>query len=101
MIDGALIGQQTSYLVADGGGIVSLRSSYKIDDPRLRVHNVLVIAGMQETATLKRIADLIGNGGLQPRVAEDGRYSYRDAVAAHLAAEAGGKRGRIVLIFSD
>lgn len=101
MIDGALIGQRISHLVRDGGGIVSLRASYKIDDRRLRIHNVSVLAGMEDNATLRRIAGLIGTGGLVPRVAEGGRYSHRDAVAAHRAAEAGAGRGRIVLTFGD
>ena len=101
MIDGALIGQQIAHLVRDGGGIVSLRSSYKIDAPRVRVHNVSVLAGMQDTAKLKHIADLIGSGHLLPRVAEGSRYSYRNAIAAHAAAEASGSRGRIVMTFGD
>ncbi|MBF9032652.1 zinc-binding dehydrogenase [Rhodobacterales bacterium HKCCE2091] len=97
MIDGALIGQTLSHLVKDGGGIVSLRGSYKIEDPRLRVHNVSVLKGMEDTETLKRIADLIGSGGLVPRVA--GSYVCTEAAAAHAATEAGGRRGRIVLLF--
>ena len=101
MIDGALIGQQLAHLVRDGGGIVSLRSSYKISAPRARVHNVSVLAGMQDTAKLKRIADLVGSGRLLPRAAEGGRYSYRNAAAAHAAAEARGLRGRIVITFED
>lgn len=99
MIDGAMIGQETSSLVRDGGGIVSLRSSYKIDDPRLRVLNVSVLSGMEDTATLQHIADQISNGGLVSRVAQI--YSYTDAVAAHQATEAGGQRGRAVLSFEQ
>ena len=99
MIDGALIGQQTSRLVRDGGGIVSLRSSYKIEDPRLHVHNVSVLKGMEDTETLERIAGLIGSCGLRPRVAET--FGYRDAVRAHEMTEAGGLRGRVVLRFDD
>ena len=99
VIDGALIGQAISHLVRDGGGIVSLRSTYKIGDPRLRVHNVSVLKGMTDTAKLQRIADLLSTGQLRPRVAEGGIYSYRDVVAAHEATEAGGKRGRVVLTF--
>lgn len=99
MIDGALIGQEVSHLVKDGGGAVSLRGSYKIDDPRLNVLNVSVLKGMQDTATLKKIADLIGSGGLRPRIAEDGVFSYQHAKTAHEVTEAGGKRGRVVLTF--
>lgn len=97
MIDGALIGQEVSPLIRDGGGAVSLRGTYKIDDPRLRVLNVSVLKGMEDTATLTRIADLIVSGGLKPRVAEI--LSYRDAVKGHQMTEAGGMRGRVVLSF--
>lgn len=97
MIDGALIGQEVSSLVRDGGGAVSLRGTYKIGDPRLRVLNVSVLKGMEDTATLQRIADLIGTGGLRPRVAE--RLSYTDAAKAHQMTEAGGLPGRVVLTF--
>lgn len=99
MIDGALIGQRFSHLVRDGGGLVSLRSSYRIDDSRLRVHNVSVLAGIEDTISLERIAGLLETGSLRPRVAEAGRFDYREAVAAHAAAETGGRRGRIVLTF--
>jgi NADPH:quinone reductase-like Zn-dependent oxidoreductase len=101
MIDGALIGQEYSKLVRDGGGIVSLRSSYKIEDPRLRVFNVGVLNGLEKTDTLQKIADLIASGGLVTRVAEDGIYDYTDAVSAHKDTETGGKRGRVVITFGD
>lgn len=96
-IDGALIGNEVSHLVKDGGGIVSLRSSYQIEDPRLRLLNVSVLKGMEDTALMSRIADLIGSGRLKPRVAE--MLSYRDAAKGHKLTEAGGKRGRVVLRF--
>lgn len=97
MIDGALIGQEFSKLVKDGGSIVSLRSSYQIDDPRLKVLNVAVLKGMEDTETLRHIADLIGSGGLKPRVAAT--YAHTDAANAHRDTETGGKRGRVVLTF--
>lgn len=97
LIDGALIGKDTSHLVKDGGGIVSLRSSYVIEDPRLRILNVAVLKGMGDTALIRHIADQIGSGGIKPRVAET--LSYRYAVKGHQMTEAGGKRGRVVLSF--
>ncbi len=99
VIDGALIGQQISHLVKDGGGIVSLRGNYKIEDERLRVLNVSVMKGMLDTATMQRIADLISSGGLVPRVAQS--LNFRDAEEGHRLTELGGMRGRIVLTFTD
>jgi NADPH2:quinone reductase len=97
MIDGALIGQDVSHLVRDGGGIVSLRGSYVIDDARLRVLNVSVLKGMEDTKLLQHIADQINTGGLRARVAEI--YPYADAQTGHRVTEAGGIRGRVVLAF--
>lgn len=97
MIDGALIGQEVAHLVRDGGGAVSLRSSYKIEDPRLKVLNVSVLKGMNDKALITRIADQISAGGLRPRVAQT--LSYREAVRGHQITEAGGLRGRVVLRF--
>lgn len=99
MIDGALIGQETSKFVRDDGGIVSLRSSYKIEDPRLRIFNVGVLNGLEKTSTLQKIAGLIASGGLVARVAKDGIYKYSDASDAHIDTETGGKRGRVVIAF--
>lgn len=99
VIDGALIGQQISHLVKDGGGIVSLRGNYKIEDERLRVLNVSVMKGMLDNATMQRIADLISSGGLVPRVAQT--LNFRDAAEGHRLTEQGGMRGRIVLTFND
>jgi NADPH:quinone reductase-like Zn-dependent oxidoreductase len=99
LIDGALIGQRISHLVRDGGCVASLRSSYKIDDPRLRVHYVSVLAGLQATSKLEHIATLIGSGGLLTRVADGGRFAAHDAIAAHRMAEAPGVRGRVVIVF--
>lgn len=97
MIDGALIGNDVSHLVKDGGGAVSLRSTYKIEDKRLKVLNVSVLKGMEDNGLMTRIADQISSGDLRPRVAET--LSYTDAVKGHQMTEAGGLRGRVVLKF--
>ncbi len=97
LIDGALIGQQVSHLVKSGGGAVSLRGNYKIDDERLRVLNVSVMKGMLDNATIQHIGDLVSNGAIQSRVAAT--YHFTDAAKAHADTENGGMRGRIVLSF--
>lgn len=99
LIDGALIGNQVASLVRDGGGAVALRSSYKIDDPRLRTHTVSVVAGVEDSATLARIGRMVCDGTLPPRVAKGGVFGFRDAARAHEMAEAGGFRGRVVITF--
>lgn len=101
LIDGALIGNRVSHLVRDGGGAVSLRMSHPIDDSRLKTAYVSVTAGMERTDLLQAIARHLGEGRLSPRLAEGGLVPFRQAVQAHRMAEAGGFRGRVVLVFDD
>jgi NADPH2:quinone reductase len=101
LIDGALIGNTVSPLVRDGGVAVSLRMSYPIRDSRLKTTYVSVIEGMERTDILRSVAAYLDSGKLLPRLAEGGRFSFRDAVAAHRMAEVGGFRGRVVLTFCD
>lgn len=99
MVDGALIGAEVSGAVKDGGGAVPLRKSHPIEDERLNVGYVGVTNGMEDTETLRRIAALLGQGKLTPRVAEGGRFAAADAAAAHRMVEQGGFRGRVVITF--
>jgi NADPH:quinone reductase-like Zn-dependent oxidoreductase len=101
VIDGALIGQQISHLVRDGGGIVSPRASYTIDDPRLKVDYVQVTKGVEDADKIGRISTLLGAGQVTPRVAPDGVFPYTDAAAAYARAKAVGLRGRVVITFTD
>ena len=101
MIDGALIGATVSDLVRDGGGVVSLRRSHPINDPRLRNHYVSVTDAMDRTDILQSIANDIDAGRLKIRIAEGGCFSFRAAAAAHRKAEQGKMRGRVVLTFED
>lgn len=101
MIDGALIGQQVSQAVKDGGSAVALRKSHPIEDERLKVGYVAVTNGMEDNRILSHVADLVGRGLLTPRVADGGVFASSDAAAAHAMAEAGGFRGRVVLTFVD
>jgi NADPH:quinone reductase-like Zn-dependent oxidoreductase len=99
VIDGALIGQKISYLVRDGGGIVSPRGTYRIEDPRLNVSYVQVTSGVTDQEKIARIARLLDEGKLTPRVAPGGVFSFTDATDAYRMAEAGGFRGRVVITF--
>lgn len=99
LIDGALIGNEVSHLVRDGAVAVSLRKSHPIHDPRLRCTVVSVIEGMERTDLLAAIAGDLSDGRLRPRVAEGGRFDFREAVAANRMAEASRVRGRVVLVF--
>jgi NADPH:quinone reductase-like Zn-dependent oxidoreductase len=99
VIDGALIGKEISHLVRKGGGIVSPRATYRIEDSRLNVFYVQVTTGMTENEKITRIAHLLDEGKLTPRVAPRGVFSFTDAVAAYRMADEGGFRGRVVITF--
>ena len=101
VIDGALIGQRISHLVRDGGVMVSPRTSYRIEDPRLEITYVQVTKGLEDHAKLARIAQLLEDGRLTPRVAPHGTFPIENAADAYRMAEAGGFRGRVVITFSD
>ena len=99
MIDAALIGKHISHLVRDGGGVVILRSSYVIDDARLRMHIVSVGKGVEDRAKIEHVAHLLAAGKLTPRVAAGGVFPFREAQKAYGMAQQDGLRGRVVLTF--
>ena len=96
---GALIGQRISHLVREGGGIVSPRVSYRIDDSRLRVDYVQVTSAVEDQAKIARIGRLLDEGELTPRIAPGGVFSFAEAADAYRMVLAGGFRGRVVLTF--
>lgn len=100
VIDGALIGREISHLVRDGGGIVSPRAAYTIQDPRLKIDYVQVTSGVEDQPKLRRIAALLDAGRLTPRVAPGGVFPFTEAAAAYGKAKDGGFRGRVVLTFA-
>jgi NADPH:quinone reductase-like Zn-dependent oxidoreductase len=99
VIDGALIGQKISRLVRDGGGIVSPRASYRIEDPRLKISYVQVTSGVEDQEKLTRIGRLVDEGKLAARVAPDGVFPFANAADAYRMAQKGGFRGRVVIAF--
>jgi NADPH:quinone reductase-like Zn-dependent oxidoreductase len=99
VVDGALIGQEISPLVRDGGGVVSPRATYVIEDPRLNVSYVQVTSGVTDQEKIARIGRLIDEGKLTPRVAPDGVFAFTDAIDAYRMADTGGFRGRVVITF--
>lgn len=101
LIDGALIGARLAPLVRAGGAAVSLRRSHPIEDPRLRSGYVSVLDGFEDPARMARVGRLLAKGVVTPREAENGRFPFREARAAHRRAEAGGDRGRLVLTFAQ
>lgn len=100
LIDGALIGQEVSRAVRDGGVAVSLRNTHPIEDARLSTPYVSVLAGMERNDLLTRISGLIADEALSLRIAPDGIIPFAQAEAAHRRAETERFRGRLVLQFA-
>jgi NADPH2:quinone reductase len=99
IIDGALISQRLASLVREGGGIVSPRAVYKIEDPRLKVIYVQVSSGLLDHEKITRIGRLLDEGKLLPRVAPGGIFPFERAADAYRMVAAGGYRGRVVITF--
>jgi NADPH:quinone reductase-like Zn-dependent oxidoreductase len=97
LVDAALIGDAANNVVRDGGVVVLVRSSQAAHDTRVR--HVVVSVGQHVTRTdaLARLATLLEQGRLTPRVAL--RLPAQQADQAHRRLAQGGLRGRIVLEF--
>ena len=107
-IGGALIAGRLSPLVREGGGIVLVRLTQTIDDPRVHVLPISVSKVVQEPGErqraqrmIEKVARHIEDGTLTPRVAPGGIFGFKDAAIAYAMAERGGIRGRVVLTFGS
>jgi NADPH:quinone reductase len=99
LIDAALLGDRAGALLRDGGVAVTLRMANAIKDPRVRGRYVSALEQMTNTAALVRLAELVSNGSLTPRLAA--RLPMSEAAKAHRMVEQGGQRGRVVLMLRD
>lgn len=97
--DGALLNERIAPAVRDGGGMVVLRGWDGDPGRGIKVHKVLVIRSVQDTAALDWVRRRAEEKVVTPRVA---RVLPADQAAqAHRLLEAGGIRGRLVLDFSS
>src|SRR3712207_920873 len=97
LADGSV--QDTAVLpaVKDGGAVTTVRG-YRGDGQRdLRVLPVLVRHYAEEAEALDRLREQVEKGELTLRVAQT--FPAADAAEAHRRLEAGGVRGRLVLLF--
>jgi len=97
LIDAALMGPVVYPAVKDGRNVVTLRLSPPEPAGRVHVHYVSVTEQAHNTAALQKLAGLVADGTLTPRVAQC--LPMQDARRAHELLEAGGIRGRLVLTF--
>ena len=99
LVDAALLGDVAAGLLRDGGSMVSLRSSQKITDTRIRQAYVSVIQQMTHTEALRWLVDRMRDGTLSARVAQ--RIPMPQAARGYELLRQGGMRGRLVLEMGD
>lgn len=100
IVDGARLGFQLRPVLREGGTIVSLRRTDAFDgDNSIRHRYVSVTDRLGDQEALAQVARMAGDGVLTPRVAE--QLPLDEVRRAHLMVEAGGLRGRVVLMLSE
>jgi NADPH:quinone reductase-like Zn-dependent oxidoreductase len=97
VFDTALLGRAAFPLVSDGGGFAVVRGWREDEPERIRIHRVMVATVLDRTDWLEELRELASAGELQLRVA--GEYPPERAAEAQQAMEAGGLRGRAVIVF--
>ena len=97
LIDAANAGGSQLPAVRDGGCVVALRAFDGEPVRGITVELISVRSYLRESAKLRSVLELADAGGLTMRVA--GTYHPAQAAEAHRRLEAGGVRGRLVLVF--
>jgi NADPH:quinone reductase len=97
--DTALLNDEVFGAIRDGGGLVVVRGWHGGEAPRgIRVHPVMVRDVLERTEWLEELRRLAGAGRLALRVAE--AFEPERAGDAQRLMDAGGLRGRAVIVFS-
>lgn len=96
-VDAALLHEQLTPAVRDGGGFAVVRGWDGDPGRGISVHKVLVADYAHRTDKLAELTELAAAGILTPRVAQT--FPAEQAAEAHRRMEAGGVRGRLVLTF--
>jgi NADPH:quinone reductase-like Zn-dependent oxidoreductase len=97
--DTALLYREALGAVRDAGQIVFVRGwdGDEVEDRSIRVHPVFVARVLERTDWLEHLRELASAGRLKLRVA--GEYPPEQAAEAQRAMDAGGLRGRAVIVF--
>ena len=94
VLDAVPVGARAGAAVADGGVLVTTRHTAPVDPARgLRQEVVLVRADQQ---ALRELVDAVAKGRLRTRVAAT--LPLAEAAEAHRRVEAGGLRGKLLLV---
>ncbi|HTX62048.1 MAG TPA: NADP-dependent oxidoreductase [Acidimicrobiales bacterium] len=97
LVDAALLNQKILAAVRDGGAIAAVRPFQGETERGISVHLVLVADHATDSDALAELSRLASEKKLTLRVAKT--YPPEQAAEAHRALEAGGVRGRNVIVF--
>jgi NADPH2:quinone reductase len=97
LVDAAVQGAAILPAVRDGGEIAAVRRFNGESERDIRIHQVGVAQYARNRASLEELGRLAGSGRLTLRVAET--FPPERAGDAHRKLEAGGVRGRLVIVF--
>ena len=97
--DTALLRREAFPAIKDGGQIVVVRGwdGDEVQERGIRVHPVMVARVVERTDWLEHLRELASAGRIELRVA--GEYPPERAAEAQRAMDAGGLRGRAVIVF--
>lgn len=97
--DTALMRRNAFAAIRDDGQIVVVRGwdGDEVEERGIRVHPVMVAAVLERTEWLEQLRELSAAGKLKLRVARE--YPPEQAAQAQRAMDAGGLRGRAVIVF--
>jgi NADPH2:quinone reductase len=97
LADGAVLDAAVLPAIKDGGGLATVRGWSGPSERNISVFPTMVSDYITNQAALDRLREQVEEGVLTLRVAAT--YPAHDAAAAHRRLEAGGTRGRLVIVF--
>ncbi len=98
LLDTAVLSERSFGALRDGGVYLPVRGwADKPVDPRIRIVPVFVVEALERTEWLEQLRGMVKAGEVKLRVA--GEYAPEQAADAQRALDAGGLRGRPVIIF--
>lgn len=97
LIDAAVIGAPILPAIKDGGGMAVVRGFQGESERGITIHQVRVSDYVENQAALEKLAQQVAQGKITLRVQET--FPPERAAEAHRKMQAGGIRGRLVIVF--
>jgi NADPH:quinone reductase-like Zn-dependent oxidoreductase len=97
VFDTALLHEKVFGAICDGGNLVTVRGWKERTEREITVHPVMVSTAFERTDWLEELRALASKGAIELRVAAE--YPPEQIAEAQRAMEAGGLRGRGVIVF--